>query len=91
MDVCEWPHQSHMQLYAFSDHQIRKEFEKVKEERFIIEKECEQLQKNLKTAQEQAAVIAKQYQELEQFCEIFQQNEGNYGVTLHTHRCTFLC
>ena len=94
MGVCEWPHLSHMQLYAFrdqSDSQIRKEFEKVKEERFVFEKECEKLQKNLKTAQEQAAVIAKQYQELEQFCEIFQQNEGNYRVTLHTHRRTFLC
>ena len=48
----------------------------------IFEKVCEQLQENLKTAQEKAAVNAKQYQELEQFCEIFQQNEGNYGFTL---------
>ena len=41
MGVCEWPHLSHMQLYAFrdqSDSQIRKEFEKVKEERFVFEK-----------------------------------------------------
>ena len=65
MYVREWPHQSHMQLYAYqSDSQIRKEFEKVRKERLLFEKKCKQLQKKLKTTQEQAAATKKQYQEL---------------------------
>lgn len=72
MDVREWPHQSHMQLYAFrkeSDRQ-RKEFEEVLKKRSI---ECEQLRMKLKTTQKQNSEIE---QRLEQLLLEIQETEG---------------
>lgn len=71
----EWPHQSH--TYGFRDQKFRQEFEKVKKEKLIFERKCEQLQRMLRYTQDKETATRKVCQELKRLnAKLIEQKKG---------------